>query len=182
MGGLGTTATLLGLRRFLDAVWPSIRARLPDVQLWVVGDTSSVNGDVLAQLDDANAVVTGFVQDLSAVLRPGDLHVIPWEHGTGVRTRVLNCFRHGQALVAVHAGVEGFQNLQAGTHCVLVNNAEDLMEPLISLALDGEERRRIALGGQSYLREELTVDAVLPRFSAIVDRLLLDRSSGHGEV
>ena len=178
LGGFGTTATLLGLRCFLDVVWPVVRERVPDVELWVVGDTSAADRDIMARLEAADAVTTGFVPDLSGVLRPGDLHVIPWEFGTGVRTRVVSCFQHGQALVAVRAGVAGYEGLENGDHCILVDTLEELADPLIDLALDPERRVRFARAGQRYMKERLTVEAVLPQFNTVVTELTGIRAAG----
>jgi glycosyltransferase involved in cell wall biosynthesis len=168
LGGLRTTATFLGLQRFLDAVWPIIRKQLPDVDFWVVGDVSIGDREMMARLKEAGAVVTGFVRDLSEVLRPGDLHVIPWEFATGVRTRVLSCFLHGQALVAIRAGVAGYEGLEDGKQCVLVDHLEELCDPLIKLAFDPERRLELAKAGRKYLKQRLTVDSVIPQFNRMM--------------
>ena len=65
---------------------------------------------------------------------------------------------------------------------MLVDSVEDLAGPLIILAPDSAKRRRLAQGGQSYLRERLTMEAVLPQFNAIVAQVLRDCPTGVGEV
>jgi len=176
LGGFGTTATVLGLRRFLETAWPAVRERVPEAELWVVGETSAADEETMTRLEEAGAVVAGFVPNLAGVLRPGDLHVIPWEFGTGIRTRVVSCFLHGQALVAVRAGVAGYEGLENGTHCVLVEDVSELSGPLIDLALDPGRRLRISRAGQDYLRKRLTPEAALPQFNLLVTKLMADHS------
>jgi glycosyltransferase involved in cell wall biosynthesis len=180
LGGFGTTATRLGLDRFLKVVWPLVRKNAPDIELWVIGDTTAADADIMKQLGDSGAVVTGFVPDLTSVLRPGDLHVIPWERATGVRTRLVSCFQNGQALVAVRAGVAGYEGLEHGNHCFLDDRLEELAAPLVDLALDPEARVRLARGGQRYMTDKLTVGAVLPRFDALVNELTRGRHARAG--
>ena len=171
LGSFRTTATRLGLDRFLDIVWPVVREAVPNVELWVVGDASAADGDIIARLEASNAVLPGFVQDLSTVLRPGDLHVVPWEHGTGVRTRVASCFLYGQVLVAVRAGVAGYDGLENGKNCILVERLEEIAGSLIDLARDPKRRKMLAQAGQAYLSGRMTVEAVLPQFNAVVTGL-----------
>jgi len=172
LGGLRTTATRLGLQRLLEVVWPVVRENAPNAELWVVGDTSVADRDMRVRLEEAGATATGFVRDLSDVLRPGDLHIIPWEFATGVRTRVLTCFLHGQALVAVGASVAGYEGLENGKHCVLVNHLEESCDPLIELAFSPRRRLELGRAGQEYLRQRLTVDAVLPHFNEVMEGTL----------
>jgi glycosyltransferase involved in cell wall biosynthesis len=169
LGGFGTTATRLGLEQFLDVVWPVLKRSLPGIDFWVVGDTSSANRALLNRLESIGATVTGFVEDLSQVLRPCDLHVVPWALSTGVRTRVMSCFQYGQVLVAVRAGVLGYEGLESGKHCILVEELEDLADTIVEWAGDPQSRVALALGGQQYVKERLNVDAVRPHFDAVVE-------------
>ena len=94
LGGMGTTANRVGLERFFEVAGPQLA---DSCELWVVGDTGEASPALLESLAGVNC--TGFVKDLGSVLRPFDLHIIPWEQNTGQRTRMVQAFNHAQAVV-----------------------------------------------------------------------------------
>ncbi len=173
LGGLKTTATRVGLERFLAVVWPTLRAGVaPDPKtagppaLWVVGDLDGASPQLHAALIEAPATCPGFVADPTAVLRPGDLHVMPWEHDTGTRTRIPMVLSHGQVVVAVRAGVACFPELVHGENCVLVERLEDLGEALRGLLCEPATRLRLAQAGLRTVAQYFTREALQPRCNA----------------
>ena len=77
LGGMNTVANRRGLERFLAVCWPHLQksnGKAPE--LWVVGDLTGAPDSLHAELERSGAVRTGFVRDLSEVLRPGDIHIV----------------------------------------------------------------------------------------------------------
>lgn len=89
---------------------------------------------------------TGYVKDLDKVLRPYDLHFIPWEHNTGQRTRLVQAFNHRQVVVAVRDSVACFPEAKDGENCRLVERLDQMSGVLKELARDPVQRE--------YLRSE----------------------------
>ena len=84
LGGMRTTATRQGLERFLDIVWPKCRLIVKSPLLYVIGDLTGASNSILAKLKKFNAYCTGFVEDLSHILKPYDIFIIPWEYNSRI--------------------------------------------------------------------------------------------------
>lgn len=168
LGGLSTTANRVGLERFFATVWPSLPPAMRN--LWVIGDTSGASPALTQHL--RSATCTGHVRDLREVLRPGDLHIIPWEHDTGQRTRLPLIFNYRQVVVAVRAGVAGFPEVRDGENCRLVDRLDQMASVIAELFHDHAQRRRLAEGARRTFEESFTRPALLPRYAAIIDAAL----------
>ncbi|MQA28705.1 MAG: glycosyltransferase [Luteitalea sp.] len=168
LGGLGTTANRLGLERFFDVVWPA----LPDSarrNLWVIGDTAAAGPMLARHLESVRC--TGFVRDLGPLLRPFDLHIIPWEHDTGQRTRLPLIFNHGQVVVAVKASVAGFPEIRDGMDCRLVDRIDEMGPVIEELLNDPAERRRLGLAARQTFERSFTRSVLLPRYASVIAAL-----------
>jgi glycosyltransferase involved in cell wall biosynthesis len=166
LGGLRTTATRDGLERFLDVVAP--RTAHANA-LMVVGDVDGASDALRARL--AQFSCPGFVDDLSAVLRPFDLHVVPWEHSTGQRTRVPLALNHGQVVVSMRSAVAGFPELRDGENCRLVDRLEDMAPVIDDLMQRAGERLRLGTAARATFERHFTREAVRPRYQAVLDSL-----------
>jgi glycosyltransferase involved in cell wall biosynthesis len=173
LGGMGTTANREGLRRFFEIVWPLVSEL--GLSLDVVGDLSGSSDCLMASLNRANCL--GFVPDLSTVLRPGDIHVIAWEHNTGQRTRFPLALNHGQVVVATRASVACFPEARDGENCRLVPRLEDMAVVLKELVADKNQRQRLAISGRDTFLRSFTREAMLPRYEELLESLPL-RANG----
>ncbi|MCI0395814.1 MAG: glycosyltransferase [Chloroflexi bacterium] len=164
-GGLATTATRVGLERFFEVVWPAL-APAERPQFYAAGDTSTATPALQQHL--AQVVCTGHVTDWPAVLRPYDLHLIPWEHSTGQRTRLPVAFNFGQVVVAVRAGVAGFPEAEDGVNCRLVERLEEMAGVIRELAADPDQRLRLGRAARQTFDSHFTRAALLPRYEQVI--------------
>jgi glycosyltransferase involved in cell wall biosynthesis len=165
---MGTTASRQGLERFFDLVWPELGKPRPE--LVAVGDLTAAPAKLQALL--AKVTCTGHVKDLTTVLRPFDLHIIPWEHSTGTRTRVPVAFNHGQVVVAVRAAVACFPEARDEENCRLVDRLE-LMAPVIQeLMRDGDQRERLGRAARQTFERAFTRHILRSRFAAVLAAVL----------
>ncbi len=166
LGSMHTTASRQGLAEFLQQVWPTVGLE-PD-RLVVIGELSGADAELSRRLE--HATCTGFVDDLSEHLRAGDIHVIPWEHSTGQRTRLPLAFSFGQAVVACKAGVSCYPEARDGVNCVLVDRVEDTAPAIRTLLARPDERRRLGEAARTTFAEAFTRQALVERYSrATVD-------------
>jgi len=173
VGGMRTTASRLGLQRLLDVVWPTLLHLLgKPPELWVVGDLDGASAELLARLKRAGAVCTGFVPDLRSVLRPYDLHVIPWEHNTGTRTRIPVALNHGQVLVSTRAAAACLPEVRSEANCVLVDDLQSMSYAIARLLCDKLRRAELARAGRATFLAHFTREAVQPRFDEFMDQFM----------
>jgi len=169
LGDMRTVASRVGLERFLDVVWPALRAgfdRTPE--LVVIGSLEGAAESLRESLSEANAFCPGFVQDLSTIMRPYDIHVIPWEHRTGSRTRVPLALNYSQVVVSTRAAVAGLPELTDGEDCVLVDELSSMAETVRGLVADEARRLRIGRSGRTTFMKHFTREGVQPRFDRFV--------------
>jgi glycosyltransferase involved in cell wall biosynthesis len=172
LGGMNTVANRRGLERFLAVSWPRLRngdGKPPE--LWIVGDLTGAPDSLHADLARSGAVLTGFVRDLSQVLRPGDIHIVPWEHATGTRTRIPVILRHGQVLLSTRAAAACLPELRDGEDCVLVDDLTEMAAQARRLTEDRDERARLGRAARRAFERHFVREAVQPRFDAFLDQV-----------
>jgi glycosyltransferase involved in cell wall biosynthesis len=167
LGGMGTTANREGLAAFLKEVWP--RLKVLNLRLEVVGDISAAPLELREELRAVTC--TGFVPDLKKVLRPYDIHIIPWEHTTGQRTRLPLAFNHAQVVVATKAAVACYPEARDGENCRLVERLEDMVAVISQLMIDHAERARLGQAAKATFEREFTRASLLPRYAEVLGAL-----------
>jgi glycosyltransferase involved in cell wall biosynthesis len=164
LGGMGTTANRLGLERFFDVVWPSCVQE--NATLWVVGDARFAGAPLERKLKTVQC--TGFVEDLTTVLRPFDIHIVPWEHATGQRTRVPVVLSCGQVIVAVRNGIACYPEIVDGENSILVESLCEMSAVINDLLRRPDERERLGRAARETYERHFTRSALLPRFRQVL--------------
>lgn len=165
LGGLGTTANRIGLERFFDVAFDKLG--LPKERIWMIGDLSKASEKLKGHLQ--NVTTTGHVQDLDYVLRPYDIHIIPWEHDTGQRTRMVCAFNYGQAVVAVRKAVSCYPEARHGENCILVDSLDEMPAVIGQLMGNTELRKKIGENARRTFMTHFTREALLPSYRRVVE-------------
>jgi glycosyltransferase involved in cell wall biosynthesis len=168
LGGLATTANRMGLERFFDIVWPVLPRERRN--LWVIGDVSAAGPALTRHLQSVTC--TGYVSDLKPLLRPFDVHIIPWEHDTGQRTRLPMIFSHQQVVVAVKAAVACYPEVRDGENCRLVDRLDQMAAVIDGLQNDPAERRRLGVAARETFERSFTRAVLMPRYAALIDAVV----------
>jgi glycosyltransferase involved in cell wall biosynthesis len=142
------------------------RLSIPAETFWVIGHLGSPAPQLVEHL--RKVTCTGHVPELASVLRPFDLHLIPWEHSTGVRTRVPLAFRHGQVVVAMRASVAGTPEACHQRNCWLVERREEMPEVINTLLRDPATRERLGRAARLTFERSFTRAAVLPIYRSVI--------------
>lgn len=178
LGGMQGSRNQLSVSRFLKHSWfPSCDRHVASPELWMVGSMKSAPDELMDELRRARAVCTGFVRDLGEALRPGDIHVVPWELATGTRTRIPVALNHAQALVSTRAAASCLPELRDGENCVLVEDLGEMGRAIAALLDDPARRQRIARAGRETFLRHFTREALQPRFQQFVEELRADSAA-----
>lgn len=173
LGQMRTTATRVGLGDFLERGWPELVRTVDQIpEFWVIGRLDGATPQMLSALQRIGAKCPGFVENLSAVFRPYDIHIVPWNYNTGVRTRIPLALNYGQALVAMRATAACFNELRDGENCLLVSGFREMAHAIRQLLSDDDLRRRIADEGRKTFLACFTREGLQPRFDQFLEQLL----------
>lgn len=141
LGGMGTTANRIGLERFLKVCWDDIKQELPNVQLKVIGSLKHGSEYLLHTIENDSQITSlGFVEDLNEVLLPYDIHIIPWEHNTGTRTRIPLIFNYNQVLVATKAAAACYPEVIHDENSSLADHLGGMTKNIVDLYSNQEKR------------------------------------------
>ncbi len=173
LGYMQTTASRIGLQRFLEISWPRIRQVVENPNLWIIGSLEGAPEELLRQLfSDPCIHCTGYVDDLGHVLRPYDIHIIPWEHNTGTRTRIPLALNFKQVVVSTVNAAACLPELEHGKNCFLTDGIEDMAEKIIELWNDPSTRQKIGEQGRQTFLENFTIDSQRKRFEEFINQIL----------
>jgi glycosyltransferase involved in cell wall biosynthesis len=158
-GGLAGTATLTGLEWFAKGVYPLLER---DVQAGRLEIHIAGRRRLLTPLDRLMKAVIwrGYIEDLMAEMRQTTALLVPTPIRLGFRTRILDAFRHGVAVIAHEANAAGMPELENGRNALLAANPRDFAEAVLALAADPGEARRLARAAFDDFSRDLNATAV----------------------
>ena len=93
-----------GIAWFVKSILPSVRAAVPDVRLFIVGNRPSKTVQRLAS--DPGVVVTGFVPDVREYVARG-VSIAPLRIARGIQNKVLEAMAMGRPIVVTPQAFEG---------------------------------------------------------------------------
>jgi succinoglycan biosynthesis protein ExoO len=128
--GSNTAPNIFGLRWFLEAIWPLVRAGVPDATLQVVG---SVCGTVRPPSDGVQLL--GSVRDLAAIYQQSAVVISPLQAGSGLKIKLIEALSRGKAVVATSVTLQGVEQDIGGAVSV-ADDAAEFAAAVIALLTD----------------------------------------------
>jgi sugar transferase (PEP-CTERM/EpsH1 system associated) len=142
---------------FATQVFPEVRAKRPDAEFVVVGDSPTERIRDLERLEGVR--VTGFVERPEEYLGQATVVVAPMRFGTGIQNKVLEGMAVGKPVVTTPLGADGIQAMP-GTHLLVAETAEELASTVLDLFENRERRHRIGAAARERIRNHYTWEAV----------------------
>ena len=148
---------------FLAAVFPLIRARDPEIELVINGDTL---GLPLPTMD--NVTLTGFVEDVRPWVAGSLVSIAPLQSGGGTRLKILEALALRTPVVSTRKGAEGLA-VQDGEHLLLADTPEDFAAAVLRLTADPDLRARLAENGYRLVAERYSSAAVRAQYQRLLE-------------
>jgi sugar transferase (PEP-CTERM/EpsH1 system associated) len=127
---------------FVQEVWPSIQADVPEVRFKVVGRSPHRRLQHLRELP--GITLTGYVEDVRPHIAEGGVYVVPLRVGGGTRLKVLEAMSMGKAIVSTSLGCEGL-DITPGRELLISDEPPSFAKQVIDLMRDRERRRELGL-------------------------------------
>ena len=160
--GSSTAPNVQGLRWFLEAILPRVRAAVPEADLWVAGT-------VCGKLDTAPQGVRllGPVRDLAAVYRSAAVVVSPLQVGSGLKIKLIEALGHGKAVVATSVTMQGVGETLADAVAV-ADEPERFTAAVVELLRDTALREQRATAALALARRHFSASACHAELVAFV--------------
>jgi sugar transferase (PEP-CTERM/EpsH1 system associated) len=132
-----------GVRWFIDAVWPKVRAARPDARFVVIGGGATRELQAVAAAD-STVRLAGGVESVQEYLHAAAVSVAPLHVARGLQNKVLEAIAARLPVVVTPAVLDGLPK-QAKSACMWASSPEDFAAFVIALlGQSGEDRRQLA--------------------------------------
>jgi glycosyltransferase involved in cell wall biosynthesis len=155
---------------FVHHVWPSLRARHPEVKFYIVGAGAGSRLRKLAE-KDCRIIVTGEVKDLRPYRNRARVFVSPVRLGSGMRTKVLEAMAEGPPVVSTSLGMAGIE-AQTGVNCLVADTPELFTQSVEWLLTDRALAARMVRSARELVEKKHSLESGLHRFEAILDSIV----------
>jgi GT2 family glycosyltransferase/glycosyltransferase involved in cell wall biosynthesis len=152
---------------FAEAVFPRVRAQLPEVLFHIAGIDPPPQVQRLAQ--QAGVIVHGHVPDLLPLLEGSRVALAPLRYGAGVKGKINQAMAHGLPVVATTMAVEGM-HLRDGVDVLVADTSEAFADAVVRLYGDATLWQTLATHGIDNVHRHFSLDAA----RATVRRVFLD--------
>jgi glycosyltransferase involved in cell wall biosynthesis len=135
-----------GILWFIREVYPTIRARRPDVTFDIVGARPP---QVITDLgkDGVGINVTGYVADPTPYLEQAGVMVVPLRAGGGMRAKILNALAQGLPIVSTTLGCEGIA-ITHDQNILIADSPRDFAEGVLRLLEDPDFATQLGGNGR----------------------------------
>ncbi|WP_428929744.1 glycosyltransferase [Marinibacterium sp. SX1] len=118
------------LNMLLNDVWPTVRRRLPDAELWIAGEISDDVRDA-----PEGVRLLGRIKDLSDIGGADAVGLAPARAASGISIKIATYFELGMSVLATPKALDGYDGRLDGL-LVQASDAADFSNKLVSLLSD----------------------------------------------
>ena len=146
VGAMSHRANVDAIMHFQSEMWDNIRARAPDVELWLVGATPP---DEIRALHGSRGIkLFSDVPDIKPFVDAAAVYVVPLRIGSGVKVKIMEALAMGKAIVATPVAAEGM-GLTSGEDIRICEPGEAFVDAVIDTLNDSGAREAL----QNHARE-----------------------------
>ncbi len=142
MGPFRYPPNFSGIIRFLEDVFPGIRARVPTARLWILGGLRArqiAAGDTC--FNQPGVTVFDFIEDVSPYLRDCSISINPNKSVRGSSLKVIESLSAGRVCVSTRDGARGL--LEFGLASLVVIDENNFADCIVRLLTDLEYRHSL---------------------------------------
>jgi glycosyltransferase involved in cell wall biosynthesis len=148
-----------GVRHFAEAIFPTVRAAVPDATLYLVGHRPPLS-------PSPQVVVTGRVADATPYYEAARVAVVPLRAGGGTRLKILEAMAHARPVVSTSVGCEGL-DVRHGEHLLIADAPSAFAGAVIELLRSAPLRARLADNGRRLVEARHDRRAIERQLAAV---------------
>ena len=141
----------------VEKIMPRVRARMPQVQLSLVGSNPT---DEVKALASDGVEIMGYVDDatLASLYRSARVVVAPLRFGAGVKLKVLEAMANGVPVVTTSIGAQGLPGL--AEIIPVSDDPERIADALFDLLDDDTRWTTVSEAAKGYIGQHFSVDVM----------------------
>ncbi|GJQ57866.1 MAG: hypothetical protein SCALA701_06670 [Candidatus Scalindua sp.] len=155
-----------GVRWFCNSVFPRIRAQIPGVQFYIVGNRPTKMVQRLSLVE--GVTVTGFVEDIREYYWLADVCVAPLRIARGLQNKVLEAMATGNAVVATTNARDGIIAHEK-VDIVTADDEESFAQEVVTLLQDGQRRREMGMKAVENINKNYSWGLNLKKFDRLIN-------------
>jgi glycosyltransferase involved in cell wall biosynthesis len=137
-------------------IYPLIKAKIPDLKLYVVGRDPSE--EILNLSDNESIIVAGYVEDLRPYLAHASVITLPI-HGFGIKTRLLEAMAMGKAIVVSPEGTHGI-DVTPEKDIIVADGPDEFALRVVELLNDEGLRKRIGVNARTLMEKKYSWEKI----------------------
>ena len=158
---------------FYHQILPLIKAQVPDVHFYIVGQKPPLHLRSLAE--DPAVTITGYVEDVRPYIAGAGVYVVPLRIGGGTRLKIMEAMALGKAIVSTSLGCEGYP-VTPGRELVIADTPQDFARSVVELLGDIRRREELGRAGRCFVEERYDWQAIVPRLEKVYASVSTARS------
>jgi len=166
LGALDWLPNQVGIRWFLNSVWPLITAERPDARFCLAG--RNVPEAFAAEVRNKGTLFSGEIEDAGAFIREHQVFIVPLFSGSGMRVKLLDYMSLGKPTVSTSIGAEGIP-LVPGRDCLVADTPRDFADAVLRLLGSEALRKEIGENAVTFVREQYDNRKLISRFTGFLE-------------
>ncbi|MEK6808072.1 MAG: glycosyltransferase family 4 protein [Nanoarchaeota archaeon] len=153
-------------RVLVDKVWPSIKKRLQNAKLWIIGKNAK---DFFSSLESKDIKVDE-VDDVREAYQKSSVLVAPIYGGGGTRYKNLEAFASGLPVVTTSIGIRG-TDAKDGIEVIIRDSPEEIADAAVDLLQNEILYKKIATNAREMVKVKYDWDPIAKKLSSIYEEL-----------
>ena len=151
---------------FVREIFPSIRARVPNVVFFIVG--AKPHRSIQALRKAAGVKVTGEVESVYSWLRRATIGINPLRAGAGLQNKLLEGMACGLPMVVTPLANEGIKAVPE-THLLAAETPEAFANDVVRLLENADLRRRLGEAARKFIEDNWSWDIHFSRLERLFE-------------
>lgn len=149
---------------FARDVLPLVKARVPQVQVYIVGQRPHARLDVLRA--DPAITITGAVDDTRPYIAAASVYIVPLRMGGGTRLKLLEALSLQAPVVSTTLGAEGFA-VTSREQLLLADDAASFAQSIAELIEDRRQAQLLGAAGRLFAVQHYDWRSIVPKFEDV---------------
>jgi glycosyltransferase involved in cell wall biosynthesis len=157
-----------GVKWLLEAIWPKIHRRFPDLELYLAGRSFPEH---LMHTPVPGVIFSGTVPDATAFMEDKAVMLVPLRSGSGMRVKILQGLAAGKTVISTTVGAEGIDAVP-GREILLADTPEEFLDRIAYCVDQPAECRAVGKAGRKLTEEKYSDRAISEKLFDFYKQLL----------